>query len=166
MAVSPRSSTAHGLVRCTCVAPAPPPRCTPCSLEGDRRGISVQGKAAEWWLGELGLGLVAKPHVATQSELSWQLYHLPALGQAARWGRWICAWELGKPLAQALRWEELQGGTAPFPTTSERGPGPPASAEGSHAGERLSGEMITHCSLFPSSTENTPMIAGLGQVSR
>lgn len=29
-----------------------------------------------------------------------------------------------------------------------------------------SGEMITHCFLFPSSTENTPMIAGLGQVSQ
>ena len=65
VAVSPRSSTARGSARCTCVAPAPPPRCTPCCSEGDRRGVSGQGKVAGWWPGELGLGLVAKPRVAT-----------------------------------------------------------------------------------------------------
>lgn len=131
VAVCPHSSMAHGLVHCTCAALAPPPHCTPCSLEGDRRGLSGQGKVAGWWLGELGLGLVAKPCVATRSELSWQLCPLPALGWAAWWGTWIRVWELREPHAQALLWEEPQGGTAPFPTTSESGPGPPASADGS-----------------------------------
>lgn len=63
-AVSLHSSTAHGSVHCMCVALAPPPRCTPCFSEGDRRGISDQGKGAGWWPGELGLGLVAKVHLA------------------------------------------------------------------------------------------------------
>lgn len=73
-------------------------------------------------------------------------------------------WELWEPGAQ--------GGTALFPTTSEKCSGPPASSKGSHTGNVCapvlgfwSGE-ITHCSLFTSSTENTPMIAGLGQVSQ
>lgn len=65
MAVSSHSSMARGSVRSTCVAPAPPPRCTPCSLEGDKRGVSGRGKVAGWWPGELGLRLVAKPRVAT-----------------------------------------------------------------------------------------------------
>lgn len=60
VAVSPCSSMVRGLVRCMCMALAPPPHCTPCSSEGDRRGVSGQGKVAGWWPRELGLGLVAK----------------------------------------------------------------------------------------------------------
>jgi len=154
-AVCPRSSTARGSARCTCVVPGPPPRCTPCSSEGDRRGVSGRGKGAGWWPGERGLGLAAKPRLAA------------AWGGQPGVGRWIRAWAL-----QALLREEPQGGSAPFPTTTERGPGPPASSAGSCVGNvcalRLglwSREMVIPCSLFRSSTENTPMIAGLGQVS-
>lgn len=43
---SPHSSMARGLARCMCVALAPPPHYTPCSSEGDRRGVSGQGKVA------------------------------------------------------------------------------------------------------------------------
>lgn len=63
-AVSAHSSTAHGSAHCMCVAPARAPHCNPCSLEGDRRGVSDQGKVAGWWPGELGLGLVAKVRLA------------------------------------------------------------------------------------------------------
>lgn len=59
-----------------------------------------------------------------------------------------------------------------LPSCLRENPGPPATSEGSHMGSVCastlgfrSGEIIC-CSLFPSSTENTPMIAGLGQVSR
>lgn len=43
------SSMAHGLAHCMCVVLAPPPRCTPCSLEVGKRGISGQGKVAVQW---------------------------------------------------------------------------------------------------------------------
>lgn len=82
----PRSSTARGSEHCTPAAPAPPPHCTPCSSEGDRRGVSGQGKGADgcleswasgWWPSHMGC--------LVQAELA--LCHLPALGRAAQHGR-------------------------------------------------------------------------------
>lgn len=109
-----------------CAALAPPPRCIPCSLEVDRRGVFAQGKlAAGWWSGEPGVGLVA------QFELSWQLCLLPAPGRTAQcrdgpvwWGGTAGAWSTCFAVGGAT------GGTVPFPATLERCPGPSASSEG------------------------------------
>lgn len=112
-------------------------------------------RARPWASGQSALGLV-------QAELAILSPACPGAGSLGR----------GDGSRSLFAVGGSTGWDCAFPAASERHPGPPASSEGSHVGsvcastlDFWSGEMIC-CSLFPSSTENTPMIAGLGQVSR
>lgn len=129
----PHSSTAHGLERCTPAAPALLPRCSPCSSEGDRRGVSGQGKGGQvvtWRAGPLAGGQATW---AALCELSWQLCHLPALGRGAQHSG-----EMDPCMETPWSSGFAKGGAASFSTTSERCPGAPASHEGFHEGMYLS----------------------------
>lgn len=129
----PHSSTAHGLERCTPAAPALLPRCSPCSSEGDRRGVSGQGKGGQvvtWRAGPLAGGQATW---AALCELSWQLCHLPALGRGAQHSG-----EMDPCMETPWSSGFAKGGAASFSTTSERCPGAPASHEGFHEGMSVS----------------------------